>query len=705
LEGTSFGYTSLSLISCSFNHCISDRNGGALYLRDNCEFLADSSLFASNSSQFGGAIYSHNNISFNISNSTFSNNTATYDVALPRGGAVMHTGESVQHTANYNGCTFENNSSGHRGGAIWTDRVATLANNASFINNTAAENGGAIYVYHFSVGQERTHVADSCQFTGNAASQGAVYYYTSSGSRLSNLVATNSQFHDNTANSGGCFYVSASDSVFLHLENSVFSGNSTTQSSGDGGVLNFTGGGQVTCINSNFENNESLDAGGAIYIQTGGEVGINMQTSGCAFSNNTSDEGGAIFAKNDSSRSITLLCDSTSFENNTSNTRGGAFASELFKLSSLEFSECAFNGNNTTGATSGGGGIYVKSFNTDTCLITVYECSFNGNSAISDAGALQLLGDGSIRANVEQSVFTNNSSGVSGGALRLYSYSNNYAELNLQNVFMAYNNSGTRGGALALDAMLSGSETIARVNQCLFHDNTSSVGGAIAANLTGSSAILNYSVLNSTITSNDASSKCGGVHNLRTNGNGTVNIINSILWDNTDTDTEINEKQAYISNANIIGNISYCDIAGGNPPLFFDAGGNIFVDPLFTNPTLPVGNDLIYGTADDGLRVDETSGCIDAANAVYSATSDITNQPRPLGDGFDIGAYEVPGAPDSPCVGDLTGDGNINTADLLIYISFHGCTSDCGVADLSGDGVVGITDLLMLTAVFGSTCP
>jgi hypothetical protein len=45
--------------------------------------------------------------------------------------------------------------------------------------------------------------------------------------------------------------------------------------------------------------------------------------------------------------------------------------------------------------------------------------------------------------------------------------------------------------------------------------------------------------------------------------------------------------------------------------------------------------------------------------------------------------------------GDLTSDGEINIADLLLLLGGIGCLEDCGDNDLNGDGVVNITDLLL----------
>lgn len=58
------------------------------------------------------------------------------------------------------------------------------------------------------------------------------------------------------------------------------------------------------------------------------------------------------------------------------------------------------------------------------------------------------------------------------------------------------------------------------------------------------------------------------------------------------------------------------------------------------------------------------------------------------------------------CTGDLNGDGQVDTADLVSLLAVFGQTVPAGAgADITGDGVVNTADLTSLLARFGQGCP
>lgn len=59
------------------------------------------------------------------------------------------------------------------------------------------------------------------------------------------------------------------------------------------------------------------------------------------------------------------------------------------------------------------------------------------------------------------------------------------------------------------------------------------------------------------------------------------------------------------------------------------------------------------------------------------------------------------------CLADLDNDGNVNSQDLLVYLSCHGSsftTGSCYRSDFDGDGIVGVSDQLFLLSMIGQRC-
>ena len=56
------------------------------------------------------------------------------------------------------------------------------------------------------------------------------------------------------------------------------------------------------------------------------------------------------------------------------------------------------------------------------------------------------------------------------------------------------------------------------------------------------------------------------------------------------------------------------------------------------------------------------------------------------------------------CPTDLTGDGLVGAADLVMFLGNFGCDTNCGDSDFDGDGLVGVADLVVLLGTIGLFC-
>lgn len=80
----------------------------------------------------------------------------------------------------------------------------------------------------------------------------------------------------------------------------------------------------------------------------------------------------------------------------------------------------------------------------------------------------------------------------------------------------------------------------------------------------------------------------------------------------------------------------------------------------------------------------------------------------PSGDGLAGGVFAVDFsvAPPPVCVGDLTGDLTVNTADLTLFLGQFGSSVTPGTGgDFNGDGAVNVLDLTEFLGRFGLACP
>ena len=87
--------------------------------------------------------------------------------------------------------------------------------------------------------------------------------------------------------------------------------------------------------------------------------------------------------------------------------------------------------------------------------------------------------------------------------------------------------------------------------------------------------------------------------------------------------------------------MNYSCIQGWSTP----GGGNINTDPMFVNPA---GEDYMYGTLDDNLRLLAGSPCIDAGDSTavpVDITTDLDGMPRFYDDPFTVDT----GVPGDPC--------------------------------------------------------
>ena len=364
----------------------------------------------------GGAIYLVSNkltLTSTSGNAEFSGNKAQGTDSV--GGAIYVTPESgATCTLNGSGYQFNTNSSATYGGAIYTDAATLSMTGTSFTENESTY-GGAIHSYASTV------TATSCEFTSNVSANagtptdglgkggGALNIVGNSDVTLNTANDVAGIFTSNTTNNwGGAIYVTDSklsvdgynftsnsanhaaailidDDVELISEAVADDESTTDVDESADAVYDELCTEVITINNSVFTSNKATNAGGAMYLNK-----RTVQFTDCSFTGNGTTgslkTGGVIHIASGEAEFVGNSTDKAIFQNNTTGSHGGAINNAG---GTLKVSGYQFIGNTTTGYTTGDNvdnGFGGAINNSKTAIVT--DCMFDGNTATGKGGAI-----------------------------------------------------------------------------------------------------------------------------------------------------------------------------------------------------------------------------------------------------------------------------------------------------------------------------
>jgi predicted outer membrane repeat protein len=530
------------------------------------------------------------------------------------------TGVTISNSVVISGLTFTGGESDLGGGiSIGNDAQPVLASIA-VVGNSATYGGGIvapILILRDSLVSNNSGggvVASLANVTGSQFTSNTLF----SALGADTLFLTGTQFLNNTASEGGGIYVSQS----AHIINAHFENNRCTGEYCGGGGIKISPyfSGSLVLRSATFINNSAYD-GGAV----SSDKSVLIEDSSF-ISNTANNYGGGLYASG-----IATISDTDFISNSSANDGGGLYAD------SVRISAGKLTGNHV-GLHGYGGGLRAATLLvTDTQFIS-NAASIGGGAWAGDAslngGRFEnnhsLLGGGlAVGALVLSGTeFVGNSADFGGGGAWAYDgatligglFENNRSENNfggglqasgalvITGTQFASNTTGGSGGGLYFSDWYGSSD--ARIVNVLLAQNTAGVDGtALALHATG-----NLEVLNTTIADMSPNSKSA------------ISAISNTLYL---TNIVIASHTLAISNT---GGTVYEDYN-----LFFDTitntvgvtngGHSLIGDPKFVDP-LNGDYHLQFGSA----AIDHG---IDAG--VYT---DLDGKPRPVGAGFDIGAYE-----------------------------------------------------------------
>ena len=203
-----------------------DSRGGGLLCYDSQSPTVKNCIFKNNYAIEGGAITAYSYCAPTLSNCVIVSNSAERGA-----GILLRVGpDSQDEGAQISGTTFNNNSAGDRGGAVYIDYGAWPSfSDCSFNGNTAVGNGGAVYVDNNSSQLSSIHTwFDSCELQDNKSQKrgGAFAIYEGT------VYLTSSTITGNTAQTGGGG-IALDYHGSYEATNTTISGNATTTGTAD----------------------------------------------------------------------------------------------------------------------------------------------------------------------------------------------------------------------------------------------------------------------------------------------------------------------------------------------------------------------------------------------------------------------------------------------------------------------------------------
>ena len=581
--------------------------GAALYIKSSSPTI-EQCVFSDHTADYGGAAYITEGAP-SIRSCTFSGNIAEW-------GAGVYTRDSSSVVLN--GCVFDNNVAGSRGGAMYyhLETSATLTN-CTFTNNSS-DQGGGIYTSSFG-----TFSLAECTFTSNSATQGGGLY--NKGDTNLNLCT----FSNNSSQQeGGGAFVSGS-----------------ANPSGISGTCALT-----SCV---FEDN-AAQSGGAIQIGETFNQPSSVTIQSCSFTDNTTtSRGGAINATggNTSLNPVITISDSSFTGNNSPNYNsvGGAFSSEP---ADVHFQRCLFTQNRA----DSGGAVYAENGQFDDCTFTDNTAFGSGDvfvggvgGALAVGGCFSCFGD---FTRCTGCVFTGNTAGGDGGGL----FNGTANQCLLTNCVFESNTApngfgGGLAGYVSYDYIIT---------DCSFKGNIAKRGGGMHAfALFSTETDLTSRISNTSFTGNTAELEGGGLFIQDGGIYCCAYGINHVL-----------------NGCTFAGNRLASGESGSGSAIFWENSYSSSYDGTLTiGDTTVCENQPTSSQIAGGTWIDGDGNCIaEACTTCAGCLGDLD------GDG-EVGAVDLGfllgywGCSGSGCIGDLDGSGTVDGADLTIILSaWGGCS-------------------------------
>lgn len=580
-------------IGGSSNIMRNSATSGAGIFADNANVDSTNAVIHGNTaSSAGGGIFLAENSVLTASNTyigyVFTNPNSGRNTAAVGAGLYV----DIAATATFSGEIVNNHATSHGGGLYKSSTSGTVnISNALIKGNTSGANGGAALVDGGSLNLDGPLTIEN----NTAALNGGAVAVQNSG--VVSISASNGMIEvlgNQAQNNGGAFHTQNNNTFKLYATSSYPLEIHDNSAAVLGGAVHASSNGFYDVYGQVLFHTNSAASGGAVYLSGGSRIWFDdYVTIAPQIYNNTAYNGGAIYA--DASPSVRFdgaMVGSELGGNHATAGHGGAI---YLYNSTLNAQNTQFINNV---AADHGGAIYASNNSSLTIDANLNSPGMNTFTERHD----ETLDGSSIQASACNPL-TRECSALAG----------NIADSNLDNIGL--------GGAIYLN------ESLMTMSQTYLHDNVAYYGGAIFQTGTSSASTISNSLIHHntvTLALGAGIRRSGGSFTLshvtitdNSGGSGfsgeATSASNSIAWENL---------YPGFSTAPM----SYaCNIDNG-------AHAGPSMDPLFVNPGVGRNYHLQSG-----------SPAVDAC--LTGAPVDLENYARPIGAGYNMGAFEKIGYP------------------------------------------------------------
>ncbi len=418
---------------------------------------------------------------------------------------------------------------------------------------------------------------------------------------------------------------------------SLINGNWNVSGTGGGGLYINTPGGAVIVRSCNISNNISGSAGGGgtLILSDGGDVTLERNTIA---SNTSPSSGGGGGAYIQSKAGRVTLIENVLSDNTAAGTGGLGGAVRITTTGIVEIKTNTIIDNVATGSSSG----IIQIIGA--ASITGGSVTVSGNNFIGNSCGTPTRGIIEITARevaVDSNHITNNMRGYgvylpSGGSIPT-----GYGTIwKIFNNFIADN---ALGGGVSLKGY-NNFDSVLLINNVISANNYtgSDRGGGIDYIY----ARGRITLTNNTISHNTTAGSGGGIRMMANLDDSVLELHSNIMYNNSAT---LGGNDLYIDNDNN-NNLIYAPVTLLNNNFNQTASGFFIKDPTYYTRIDPSNlnavNPLFVDSGEGDFHLQSGSLCINTGNNLAPAIPllDIDGDPRIMGGGIDMGAYEAPGS-------------------------------------------------------------